>query len=240
MKLFSLIKPESLVIVSLTVLIANGFSQNATIPFDTLSAPLWKVTAGGVFGATPYQVDNMISVSSTGNETGTFLAGGNRANWNGFWVADFTFFLPANATGISLNYSNFYADDRAVLTLNGQIFDATGIPFFGHLNDVGSMVFTDGGATQGYSSFSSPDGSVSGVVTSGFHVGGSNLLEAIVNNTKTGVYGTDSNFQTGDGTLLGLSGAVSYSIVPEPSFTPILLGAFALYFGGRVYLRRKF
>jgi hypothetical protein len=179
--------------------------------------------------------ENCLSVTSTGNGSGSFLPGGNLANFDGFWLADFAFSLPANATSVSINYGNFYVDDRAVLTLNGHIVDATGIPYFGHMNDVGEMVFTDGGPLQSYSSFSSPDGFFSGTVTTGFNLGGVNTLEAIINNTKAGVYGPDLPFQSGDGTLFGLSGTISYSVVPEPSSLLIFcFGAFA-----SAFLRRR-
>ena len=36
------------------------------------------------------------------------------AAFDGFWVADFHFFLPSDASSITLSFSNFYADDRAL------------------------------------------------------------------------------------------------------------------------------
>ena len=83
------------------------------------------------------------------------------------------------------------------------------------------MVFTKGGPTQPYT-FTATDGSVSGVITAGFNVGGSNILEAIVNNTHTGIYGTNETLTAGihDQTILGLAGTISYSTTnPPPVFT---------------------
>lgn len=237
-------KPLNIAILCLVglALPVTGHCQTQTISFDTSTASDWTVTAGGVSGATPYIVnaglsspsgqvvyENQLSVTSTGDGTGSFLAGGNLANFDGFWLAFYTFSLPANATSISLNYGNFYADDRAVLTLNGNIFDATGIPYFGQLNSVGSMVFTDGGPLQSYSSFSSPDGFVSGTVTTGFNVGGVNTIEAIINNTHSGVYGPDINVSPGDAAFLGLSGTISYEVVPEPASALLVVLGSALF-----------
>ena len=200
-----------------------GYSQVYTIPFDTGTATDWTVTGGGAIRATPYVASfgvpaiPCITMTSDSGSTGSFVPGGSVANFDGFWVADFTFSLPSNATGVSLNYWNFYVDDRAVLTLNGQIIDAAGLTYFGQLNSVGSMVFTDGGPLQPYSSFKMSDETASGVVTSGFNLGGVNTLEAIINNTDSGVYGPDRDISPTDGTFLGLSGTFSYSVVPEPS-----------------------
>jgi hypothetical protein len=102
--------------------LAVGSSQANTISFDTSIATQWAVTAGGAVNATPYHrpaYPQFIYITSGGDSTGTFVPGGSLANFDGFWTADFTFTLPADATNIRLNYGNFYADDRAVLTLNG-------------------------------------------------------------------------------------------------------------------------
>jgi hypothetical protein len=200
---------------------ARGLSQE-TLSFDTGTASEWSITGGGAQNATPFIVNyaygtpstyyNFISVTTAGDGTGNFLQGGSLADFTGFWLATYTFTLPSNATGVSLNYSDFYADDRAVLTLNGQVVAATGI--ISIQGAPGSMVFTDGGSPQSYS-FSSLFSS--GTVNSGFNIGGLNTIEAIVNNTGTGIYGPDRSISPGDDTFLGLSGTISYSQVPEPS-----------------------
>jgi len=175
-------------------------------------------------------------MTSTFNSTGSFVQGGSLADFDGYWVAHFTFSLPANATSISLNYANFGADDRVVLTLNGAIFDATGFFVDWVHNGTPSMLLTDGGSVEPYSSFSSSlDGFVSGNVTSGFNTGGLNTIEAIINNTGNGVYGADQNINPNDGTSFVLSGTISYSVVPEPSS----LAMFGVGLFGLTWLRRR-
>jgi hypothetical protein len=206
----------------------RGYSQTV-VQFDTDTASEWTVSGGGAQGVTPFVIENypegnpssyydFLSVTSTGDSTGTFLQGGSLADFSGFWVVDYTFTLPSTATNISLDYGDFFADDRAVLALNGQVVDSTGI--ISIEGAPGSMVFTDGGDLQPYS-FNGPFSS--GTLDSGFNVGGSNTLEVIVNNTGTGTYGPDKDISPGDTTLLGLSGTISYSEVPEPN-SIVLLG----------------
>ena len=211
-------------------------SQVYTISIDTTSANDWTVSGGGANDVTPfflsapfpnasggYDYLNALSMTSTFNSIGSFVQGGSLADFDGYWVADFTFFLPANAASISLNCANFGADDRVVLALNGAIFDATGLFVPWVQNGTPSMVLTDGGPLEPYSSFSgSLDGFVSGNVTSGFNIGGLNTIEAIINNTGNGVYGPNQNVNPNDGTAFSLSGTVSYSVVPEPS-SPVLV-----------------
>jgi hypothetical protein len=205
-------------------LCSAGNSGAASISFDTLTPSYWSVTAGGVT-ATPYEVSDYIVLTSTAYRTGTFLQGGNIANFDGFWVADFTFSLPANAQNVTLNYGNFYTDDRAVLTLNGNAFAATGLGSPG----AGSMMLTDGGPLQAYT-FGGPDGSVSGTVTSGFNVGGVNTIRAIINNTDNGISGSCRTFGSDiDSTQLGLSGMITYSVVPEPSSAILAVVGLALF-----------
>jgi hypothetical protein len=211
---------KHLSIFTFCLLVSFGLSAQ-TISFDTGTASEWSVTGGGAQNATPFVINypegnpstfyNFLSVTTTGDGTGNFLQGGSLADFTGFWTAIFTFTLPSNATGINLNYNNFFADDRAVLNLNGQAIDATGIISIQNVS--GSMVFTDGGDAQPYSfsgSFSS------GTISSGFNIGGINTIEAIVNNTGEGIVGSDNDISSGDTTFLGLSGAIVYS-VPEPS-----------------------
>src|SRR5437764_13318789 len=106
--------------------------------------------------------------------------------------------------------------------LNGTPIGATGI--ISAQGPAGDMVFTRGGPTQPYT-FSGPDGSVSGIVTNGFTAGGTNLLEAICNNTHTGIYGTNEPLTAGihDQAILGMAGAISYSLIGSP---PLLTGQF--------------
>ncbi|HTY88167.1 MAG TPA: hypothetical protein VMB80_11930 [Candidatus Acidoferrum sp.] len=212
-------------------------ARAATIPFDTSTASDWSVTAGGAQNAAPYvvpvnfyapngsYVGNVISITSTCNDSGAFLPGGSLANFDGYWTAAFTFYLPANAANVQLNYADFFADDRAVLTLNGTIFDSTGLtPDLAQNN--GAMVLTDGGPAQPWV-FSQPWGQVSGTLTSGFNLGGYNTLKAILNNTGDGIAATmNGHLAWNDGTDLGLTGSITYTVVPEPSLAALaFLGA---------------
>ena len=217
----------------------RGYSQSL-LSFDTGTAAEWSVTGGGAENATPYVVNyaegsppsdyNFLSVTTTGDGTGTFLQGGSLASFTGFWIADYTFTLPSTATDISLSYNNFFADDRAVMMLNGQTIASTGIISNGL---PGSMVFTDGGDPQAYS-FGAPFSS--GSVDDGFNVGGSNTIEVVVNNTGTGISGGDRDISSGDTTFLGLSGSISYSEVPEPN--SILLSGLGILVGVLLWPKR--
>lgn len=201
--------------------------------FSTTNATQWQIAGGGVTNATAYEISaaygGSLSVIS-GGDTGTYVTG--MTNFTGFWLADYVFYLPYGVTNISLTYSNLYVDDRGMLLVNGNPIVATGIPYFGNLNP-GSLVLTDGGSAQPYSSFVGPDGSVSGTVTNGFNIGGFNTLRVIINNTHAGVVGSDIPVSSGDGTFLSLSGAVSYTPGPtvnlikavKPSFSFLSVGS---------------
>lgn len=213
--------------------ISSWLAGAATLDIGVSTSGNWTVSGGGASNVSPYIVTTKvfpgggapgftitwISITSTAETNGTFVAGGSIAGFSdGFWIADYRFFLPSNAVSVTLNYTNLYGDDRVVLTLNGTPIAATGIISAQGTN--GDMVFTRGGPTQPYT-FSGPDGSVSGVVAAGFHAGSSNLLEAIANNTHTGIYGTNEPLSAGihDQAILGLAGTISYSIaVPPPVF----------------------
>lgn len=222
-------------IATVCALIVPNLVQATIYTFDTGTASEWSVTAGGAVNVQPYiynvpdpnqYVGNVITVTSTANGNGTFLPGGSIANYDGYWTAVYTFSLPANAANIVLNYSKFFADDRAVLMLNGNIIDSTGDPTAGSY--VGYMVLTDGSPAIPYT-FNSPDGQVSGTATSGFNIGGLNTIEVILNDTVLngtggGVAGTmQGHLTSNDGTGMGLTGNISFTVVPEPS-----IGAFGL------------
>jgi hypothetical protein len=218
--------------LSATLLAITSLSRVAasadTINFDTGTASEWQATGGGAVNATPYVVfgggtymGNLITVTSDESYTGMFLPGGSLANFDGFWTATFHFSLPANASNVQLNFANYINDDRGVLELNGNIISSSGIPNGGF---TGSMVFTDGGPLLPYTftAFNSPNSSVTGMVNSGFNIGGVNTLTAIINNTFNGVAGPLTNIGPGDGTAMGLTGTISYT-VPEPSTAAVTL-----------------
>jgi len=219
-----------------------------TLDIGAATSSNWTVTGGGAVNAPAYVATGVfgrgqglpgvtltgMSLTSTSDTNGTFAAGGSFSSFDGFWTADYRFVLPANAANIALSFANLYADDRVVLTLNGTPIGATGI-IAGHNNPTGGpdggMQFTDGGALQAYT-FSGPDGSVSGTATTGFNLGGMNVLEAIANNTNTGIYGPDQPLSAGlhDQTLVALTGSITYT-VPEPSVTAMLMLGCGLVWG---------
>jgi hypothetical protein len=214
----------------LAVLLGLAFSlvgpaAATTITVDTATAG-WTVNVEGLTGATPYIVDSSVTITSTKDSTGTFLAGGTVGAFDGFWTTGLNFSLPSDATGTTLNFSGLTADDRALLYLNGTLIGSTGI--FGPAT--GCMTLTDGGMCTNFS-FANNNGS--GSVNSGFILGGTNTLLAIVNNTGAGIPGTTQGFTApGDNTRFGITGAVTYSVsaVPEPSSGVLLL------LGGSVFL----
>ena len=152
----------------------------------TGSAPGWSVSAGGAVDVAPQGVmGNGLSITSNDFSTGTPVSGLDLSTFDGWWAAYFPFYLPANATNVQLSYYDLTADDRGVLELNG-------IPIgnAGYQTGLGSMTFTDGGSNVPYlfnGQFTS------GSVSAGFILGAPNLLEAIVNNTRTGITGTPQN-----------------------------------------------
>jgi hypothetical protein len=104
----------------------------------------WTVTlegpSGDVTGTAFQSPDNSnISFSSDDKEDGTFVAGADAAAFDGAWYADLDFFLPANATNVTLSFNNLTVDDRVVLELNGVIIGDAG--FGGTTDSKGRMAF---------------------------------------------------------------------------------------------------
>lgn len=185
-----------------------------SVDIGTGTCTSWTVSAGGAIDATPYRPDSSprIAITSDFLRTGAFLQGGSLANFDGFWVAKCNFFLPQQATNVSLTYWNLAADDRVVLKLNGSPIAATGLQAYSSGIYQGQMLLVDGGPTVNYN-FTGPDSGISGTVTNGFNIGATNTLEAIVNNTDHGVYGNACTFQDQiDGVTFQMSGIVSYGI----------------------------
>ena len=90
-----------------------------TTYFSTTDAASWHVAGGGATNATPYEFaadyGGSISIIS-GGDSGTYVAG--MTSFTGFWLADYTFYLPYGAANVSLTYSNLYVDDRGLLLRN--------------------------------------------------------------------------------------------------------------------------
>jgi hypothetical protein len=196
------------------------------------NASSWLVTGAGATQspAFPYGGQQQeISITDNGGQTGTFIPGGSLANFNGFWYATRTFFLPSNATNVSLAFSGLLFDDRGVLELNGNI--------------IGNALLTS--LSQGEISFppGPPDvpftftNVTSGTMTSGFDLGGTNTLTLVVNNANGQVTSTFTGL--GDGTHAGVVATVSYAVaVPEPS-SIVLVGVGAVIAMGYTWRRRK-
>jgi hypothetical protein len=186
--------------------------------FDTQSSAGWLATAGGAVDATPYVVANnfggkSVSITSTSTDSGTFLSGGSLANFDGYWTAKYSFYLPPEAANVQMDYTHFSCDDRGVMKFNGNIIDSVGLPQGGSYD--GFMVFTEGGGSQAYTFNGGP--MTSGAVASGFIIGGMNTIEGIVNNTHYGVTGPLDTLAWDNGTGFGLYATVSYTLIPEPS-----------------------
>lgn len=207
-----------------------------TLDIDTTTSGSWTVNAPsvGIYHSVPLAgyLANSITLFSGG---GACTTPGCYDTFDGFWTANFTFTLPADATSVDLSYSDFDVDDRAVLELNGNIIgdltDSGGGP--------GNMTFTDGGPNNAYTFGTS----TSGNVTSGFNIGGSNTLLLIVNNTQVGGAGP----LTGEGfTAVGLLGSITYQetggspTAPEPaSWLMLAAGLPAIMIAGRRRSRRQ-
>jgi hypothetical protein len=174
-----------------------------TIDIGTSQARHWRVTGAGARNAPALGPRGSISISSTGDASGAIIEGGSLARFNGFWMATDQFVIPAGARHIVLSFSDFNADDRAVLELNGNIIGNTAI---NGGSGPGVMCFTPSTPCPPYRFAPA----TKGTVTSNF-VTGLNTLTIFVNNTGTasiaspieGLRGTDS-------TAAQLSGWVTF------------------------------
>jgi hypothetical protein len=187
----------------------------ATINVSTSNTTAWEVDVPSL------SIANATALSGyTIGDISPFPEG-NGSGYDGFWVASYTFTLPADATGVSLDFSGLNADDRGVLELNGTIIGDAG----GAAPGDGYMTLTDGGTNQPFVFGGSS--AEEGVVTTGFDLGTTNTLEVIVNNTQTGIYGS----LTGGGyTQAGLTGTLTYSTsaTPEPQSWFLIVGILVL------------
>jgi hypothetical protein len=187
------------------------------------NAAIWRITAAGAVQAPSFQtnVNRNGSISITNNSlvSGNFVQGASASNYNGFWIAQSDFVIPSGATSVQLQFSQLWANDRVVLSLNGvPIGNAT----FGGGTGVGLMKLDESGSDVPYT-FSELN---AGTITSGFNIGGINTLRMTINNTGI-------NFQSptvaaafaNDGTVANLQTAtLSYMPVPEPSSFLLLVG----------------
>jgi hypothetical protein len=235
LKIISMKATKQLGVVSLiaSMFCVDQVHSEVLTSFGTSTSTGWSVATGNVQNAVPYTVGwqgaslkDCLSITTTGDRTGSFLTGGNLGTFSGYWTATYSFFVPSDATAISLIYSNFKADDRAVLQLNGNVICAVGWPAPNGQTS-GIMDFTDGGTSQS-DSFTSNDSPLSGTISRGFIDGGINTIKIIINNTGSGVQAKTAGLVgVGDYTEFSLSGSVSYTSVPEPGKAILFLFGFA-------------
>lgn len=197
----------------------------------------YTVTAAGAVNQTPYNVGPVtLGLSSDGFNSGTPVAGATPANFDGLAIFSTTFVLPANASGATLSYDGLSADDRFALELNGHVLETSGI-YAASTPQAGNFVFTHGGPKTPVTyagSVGGTNGSVTGVDTAFFNLGGSNTLSILVNATYSGIYdsGTPNGLYSGDfkDTSFGAQSiSVTYSSVssaPEPATWALMIVGF--------------
>jgi hypothetical protein len=179
-------------------------AATTTMDISTATPTNWKITGGGATNATPDVISgSLISLTSDGTAAGTPIAGFNNSAFDGVWTATYTFSLPADATGATLNYSNLFADDRTVLLLNGtqvanMASDGPG---------AGAMVLSSGGAETPFTFTNN----TSGTITTGLNAGSANTLTAVINNTTSGRNGTLVPLVGPNGTDFSLAGTISFA-----------------------------
>ena len=188
--------------IAMAVSAARG--ATASMDITTGTSPNWTVTGGGATNATPAALTgNLISLTSDGTVSGTPITGFNNSSFDGFWTANYAFNLPADATGTTLAYSGLFADDRAIVFLNGkQIADMSSDG-----PGSGMMVLSDGGSPT---PFTFTD-NTSGTITTGFNAGSANTLTAVVNNTTSGRNGTLLPLVGTNGTAFRIAGTISFA-----------------------------
>ena len=180
---------------------------------STASTSGWTVSAGGAVAATPFlSGPNAISITSDGTSAGTPVTGLSLSTFDGFWVADYSFVVPADATNPTITISNYFADDVSILKLNGNIIASTADNGPG----TGSIVETDGSQPV---SFTFTNGAISNG-SGDFVIGGTNTLEAVINNTGGGMAAPLADIGTSNGTNFGVDASVSFNsatTVPLPA-----------------------
>lgn len=152
-------------------------------------------------------------------------------NYTGFWTANFNFNVSNinNNLTAAINITNFSADDRAEMFLNGQLIDAVSIfgptaPEAGvNPKPVFQSIYASDPTNANYipTSFNAENSSLSLNVSNLFN--GSNDLEIIVNNTNHGAIGVTRLPTEGDATSFGLSGTIQYFVTAVPVPSSIML-----------------
>jgi len=212
---------NAVVVFLISILVSVVAADAATINVGTSgNAAAWVVTGAGAVNAPAWQspVDD-IAITSNAHNDGTFAAGGALSQFTGFWYADLFFTLPANASSVSLAFSNFVCDDRSVLQLNGTSIADNGSLSIPAVTGSGKMTLPPGTSTVDYTF----TGVTSATISSGFILNGQNDLRIIVNNTHNNSISapTISFAGPGDETHAKLVGAITYN-VPEPGSVSLL------------------
>jgi hypothetical protein len=226
---------------ALTVLCGLQLKATSTYVGTVGNASSWSLTYDGPSGnvtgtAIQYTDGDSISISSDGKDDGTFAGAGGSltsadlaAAFNGVWEGNLDFVLPANAIDVVLTFANLQADDRVVLGLNDVAIGNAGLDGTTNANGIMSFVL-DAPLSTSPQDF---DADIAGTITTGFHLGATNDLEFIVNNTNAApdlTHGTNlaaptEGFQTsGDATLVAFNATISYETTPEPA-TLFLMGS---------------
>jgi len=178
----------------------------ATTSMDvsTATSTNWRVSGGGANNATPDVIKGtLLSLTSDGTAAGTPVAGFNNSAFDGVWTANYSFDLPSDATGATLDYSGLFADDRAVLFLNGkQVADMASDGA-----GTGTMALSSGGAETPFTFTNN----ISGTITTGFNAGSANTLTAVINNTASGRNGALVPLVGPNGTDFNLAGTISFA-----------------------------
>jgi MYXO-CTERM domain-containing protein len=99
------------------------------------------------------------------------------------------------------------------------------------------MMFVDGVSDVPYTFAQN----LTGILTSGFNIGGTNTIEAIVNNTGCGRCGPPDGLSSGNPTDFAMVGTLSYSTgdtsTPEPGSMGLIAAGLALLVGRAVRRR---
>ncbi len=124
---------------------------------------------------------------------------------DGYWTARTTFTLPPGATNASLVIDALGVDDRAVISLNGQLITDSGT----YSGGKGFMTLKNDGPNDRLT-FAYGSGTENLTITTGLRPGVNNL-HVIVNNTNQGILGVPVPVTSGSPSNFGLTGEVSYT-----------------------------
>ncbi|RPI61620.1 MAG: PEP-CTERM sorting domain-containing protein [Planctomycetaceae bacterium] len=191
----------------------------------------WLVTVYGSGGPVAtnqpaYQIGSWISFTSNAFRTGQWVNGANSTLFKGLWVATSTFELPADVVGASLDFSNFLADDRAVLEINGHRVGASALIGAG----AGKITTPTGTQSVTY-------GTTSGDISE-YLIEGINTITIIANNTAspTNLSAKTRSFKS-NGDAAGVSVDITLNYVTQPVPEPATMALLAI--GGLAMLRRR-